>query len=390
MARKATVLTIFVSCPSDLSPEKKAILNVVDEVNRTLRASQEIQFEVWDWARDAMPGIAGTSQEQIDKQIPEHDVYLGMMWKRFGAPTEGSGSGTEHEFNNSRKSHLEKRQPSHVIFAFKTAIDSLAELDAAEFAKIDSFKKRLADDGLLYIPFKSQVELEKVLQMNLIKIALSWKPEESAPSDTHKETQPVTELTVVSDEDYADELGLLDLQETIEDSAREAGEQITSIGAALSDMGDSLRERTAELEAAKDEAGKVPVKIAKALINRAADDMERFARMARPMLDNAENNFARSLDAVLKLIALQGTTMTEEEKDELESLSDSLSELGESVLTADAQMLELATVVIGLPKLSVRFNKGRKQMLDFINSYSQMSASLRSSIKNTQNLIKQH
>ncbi len=365
-------------------------MNVVDEVNRTLRVSQEIQFEVWDWARDAMPGIAGTSQEQIDKQIPDHDVYLGMMWKRFGAPTEGSGSGTEHEFNNSRKSHLERRQPTHVIFSFKTAIDSLAELDAAEFTKIDSFKRQLAHDGLLYISFKSQVELEKVLQMNLIKIALSWKSEESVESHTQEGTRQVSELTTAYQDELADEPGLLDLQETIEDSARGAGEQITNIGEALSDMGESLRERTAELEAAKDEAGKIPVKIAKALINRAADDMERFARMARPMLVNAESSFARSLDAVPKLIAIHGTTLTEEDKDELEGLSDALSELGESVLSADAQMLELAEVVIGLPKLSVRFNKGRKQMLDFVDSYSQMSASLRSSIKNTQNLIRQH
>ena len=81
MARTVTTLTIFVSSPSDLEPERYAIQRVVESVNRSIRGSHDIQFEIWHWKDDAIPGVAETGQDQIDSQIPKHDVFLGMMWK---------------------------------------------------------------------------------------------------------------------------------------------------------------------------------------------------------------------------------------------------------------------------------------------------------------------
>ena len=40
----------------------------------------------------------GRPQGIINKQIGEYDIFIGMMWKRFGTPTGKAGSGTEEEF----------------------------------------------------------------------------------------------------------------------------------------------------------------------------------------------------------------------------------------------------------------------------------------------------
>ena len=115
MAKNIKSLTVFISSPSDVQPEREAVKVAIESTNRRQRSS-DIRFEPWAWEDDAVSGIGSTPQDVIDRQTPEYDVYIGIMWKRFGTPTSRAGSGTEHEFRFALNSYRSKNMPSHVMF----------------------------------------------------------------------------------------------------------------------------------------------------------------------------------------------------------------------------------------------------------------------------------
>jgi hypothetical protein len=88
---------VFLASPGDVSIEREALTRVVDEVNVTTGPLAQFSLEVVRWDTHTAPG-AGRPQHVINEQIPTYDVFVGVMWRRFGTPTGVAGSGTEEEF----------------------------------------------------------------------------------------------------------------------------------------------------------------------------------------------------------------------------------------------------------------------------------------------------
>ena len=55
-------------------------------------------LEAVRWESHCNPGVGSNVQSVINEQIGPTDIYVGIMWKRFGTPTGRAGSGTEEEF----------------------------------------------------------------------------------------------------------------------------------------------------------------------------------------------------------------------------------------------------------------------------------------------------
>jgi hypothetical protein len=47
------------------------------------------------------PQIGPKAQEVINKQIGQYHMFCGIMWNRFGTPTEIAASGTKEEFDGA-------------------------------------------------------------------------------------------------------------------------------------------------------------------------------------------------------------------------------------------------------------------------------------------------
>src|SRR6185503_17165509 len=94
---------VFVASPSDVSAERNALSSIVQEINQTVAAiapEKGIRLELVRWETHASPA-AGRPQGVINDQIGEYDIFVGIMWRRFGTPTAEAGSGTEEEFNRA-------------------------------------------------------------------------------------------------------------------------------------------------------------------------------------------------------------------------------------------------------------------------------------------------
>jgi hypothetical protein len=123
----AQTIRIFASSPGDVSKERDALGGAVQELNTTLRAlvpERGIQLELVRWETHTHPDMGEGPQAVVDEQLGhDFDLFVGMMWKRFGTPTREAGSGTEQEFRAAYAGWEERRRPAHILFYFSDAID---------------------------------------------------------------------------------------------------------------------------------------------------------------------------------------------------------------------------------------------------------------------------
>ena len=102
MARDERVITVLVASPSDLEPERSRLEEVIREFNIVWSKNLCLRLELVKWETHGFPGIGEDAQDVLNRQLgDDYDVFLGMMWTKFGTPTGRAGSGTEEEFNRA-------------------------------------------------------------------------------------------------------------------------------------------------------------------------------------------------------------------------------------------------------------------------------------------------
>ncbi len=90
-------INVFVASPGDVDLERDAVAKVVNEVNFALAIiapEKDTSLELKQWKTHVHPEM-GRPQGVINKQIGSYDIFIGLMWKRFGTATGVANSGTE-------------------------------------------------------------------------------------------------------------------------------------------------------------------------------------------------------------------------------------------------------------------------------------------------------
>ena len=86
--------TVFVSSPSDVAKERQVVADVIDEINLTHGKPMGYRLDLWKYEDRAHPS-ANKPQDLINEIIEPYQIFIGIMWKRFGTPTLVANSGTE-------------------------------------------------------------------------------------------------------------------------------------------------------------------------------------------------------------------------------------------------------------------------------------------------------
>lgn len=93
---------VFIASPGDVSKERDMLSQVVAEINQIHSKPLDYSLELLKWETHTAPG-AGRPQQVINEQIGPYDIFIGIMWRRFGTPTGVADSGTEEEFRIAYK-----------------------------------------------------------------------------------------------------------------------------------------------------------------------------------------------------------------------------------------------------------------------------------------------
>jgi Domain of unknown function (DUF4062) len=167
-------IRVFASSPSDVSDERQQLSVVVQELNATLRAlvpDRPTVVELIKWETHVHPDMGRDAQDVVSRQIPDYDVFLGIMWLRFGTPTQVAGSGTEEEFLDAHAGWQERRSPSHILFYFclqdYPAKEALKNID--QLAKVSKFQSELKNQGLVW-SYESHAAFADTVRPHLVSV----------------------------------------------------------------------------------------------------------------------------------------------------------------------------------------------------------------------------
>jgi hypothetical protein len=160
-----------VASPGDVQLERELVAGALAELNQTVGASNNLVLELVAWEKSARPEM-GRIQAVINHQIGEYDIFVGIMWRRFGTPSGTSGSGTEEEFRRAYASwHKSKRPNILLYFSEAVAPPPRTVAEAQQQLKVAEFREEVEGKGLTWSYSKPE-SFDDVVRQHLYQLLL--------------------------------------------------------------------------------------------------------------------------------------------------------------------------------------------------------------------------
>jgi len=193
MADIRKVLRIFLASPGDLSDERRAAKEFVDEINGQFANAFGYHVELVGW-EDTISGF-GRPQSIINAELEQCEFFIGLMWKRWGTPPDHSGpytSGFEEEFERSIQRRKKEGKPEISIFFKEVDFDLLGD-PGDELKKVIAFQKKLIDEKTVYYEkFPEVRDLERKIRRCVSNYVVRLQALESTQAASENQTQPDT------------------------------------------------------------------------------------------------------------------------------------------------------------------------------------------------------
>ncbi|TIM95253.1 MAG: hypothetical protein E5Y34_26685, partial [Mesorhizobium sp.] len=122
------------------------------------------------WETHSFPGVGIDAQDIINTQISDdYDIFIGIMWCRFGTPTKRAESGTIEEFLRAKTRYDKDQSSIKMMIYFKDEPLSPSKMNPEQLSKVNDFRESLGEEGFLYWSFKTPFEFEKFIRMHLTR-----------------------------------------------------------------------------------------------------------------------------------------------------------------------------------------------------------------------------
>jgi TIR domain/Domain of unknown function (DUF4062) len=182
-------IRVFVSSPGDVRAERDLLDGVVDEINRTMGDAGSFVLQLFKWERNVIPQIDQTPQGVIDNQMPDCDVYLGILRTRFGTPTGNYGSGTEQEFRAALERFNSQGRPWISFYFYNGPVELRSREEREQYDKVCEFRDELERKGVVGRYKKTRGSRDAFVEQvrtNLTKLVRQFT-DESEKADTLKD-----------------------------------------------------------------------------------------------------------------------------------------------------------------------------------------------------------
>ena len=168
----AKIIRLFLSSPGDVEGERKKVSDIVAQINRTVGDLFKVRLEVIEWKTHVAPDM-GRPQEVINDQIKDYDIFVGIMWKRFGTPSCKAESGTKEEFDIAYNNWQKFKQPRIFFYFSQKPYSPQNAKEAEQWVKVLHFKEDLAQKGLIF-EYLTLEKFAEYLREHLVKVLQKW------------------------------------------------------------------------------------------------------------------------------------------------------------------------------------------------------------------------
>ncbi len=173
MTKEVTQIIIFVSCPDDVKRLKQTVREVCEDITHGQGKTRNIQLKTIDWKKDVVPLITGEgAQSVINRQVQDYDydVYVGIMWKRFGEKQSNGLTPTEEEFEIAFDRNQKTKRP---VLQFYFQLDKFYSgnpYDANQALQVQEFKEKRIKPLGIHHGFKGNNEFRRKITVSLLYI----------------------------------------------------------------------------------------------------------------------------------------------------------------------------------------------------------------------------
>ena len=380
MAKTHTILEVFIASPGDVAPEREVLESIVDEFNLTWGDKHGVRLELLKWETHTRPSVGSDPQAVINEQIgDDFDIFLGIMWGKFGTATERGDSGTEEEFNRAIERHTTAPGSVQIMFYFKDAGIAPSKLDGEQIEKVKAFKKRVGEEcGGLYYQFESTEQFKTKARIHLSKAVQDWLEANSTDSGEptvtdaepvelpETEFNPLGNLDAVDDDDAED--GIIELVDMGAEAMESVVDVLEKMAVATRELGERFQQRTDEInkltQAAPD--GKPDRKATKRVANAAADDLELFVQRMAVEVPNfyEKNTFAMESFGKVALISTEDFV---EDPDEIAEAKESLTGYKDAITSSAGNLVTFRDTTKSMPRMTTAFNRARRRAVAILD-----------------------
>ena len=197
------VLHAFLASPGGLEEERKAIRDVVDEFNRLWADELGYQVDLVGW-EETVAGY-GRPQHLINQDVDRCDLFIGMIWRRWGTPPDSDGnfsSGFEEEFQRSMDRRERTGRPQVSLFFKEIPEDVMAD-PGDDLKRVLEFKEEvMAKRKILFQNFSTVRDMEDRARQCVTEYVKQVKSADTAPEpDEARARRPKTEPGTAQNEE---------------------------------------------------------------------------------------------------------------------------------------------------------------------------------------------
>lgn len=372
----ATVLRAFVASPGDVLDERAVLDEVVTELNVAWGNTIGVRIELVKWETHTYPSAGERVQQTITEQIgSDYDIFIGLMWTRFGTPTGEHGSGTEEEFRAALERYRADPNSVHIMFYFKNAPIAPNQLDPEQLARVHAFKKSLGSEGVYHWSFATTKEFANFVRLHLARVvqALSAKPTK------------VERPKLIKSNSDSDELGILDHVEAAEERLLRAGASLKRITEAMMDSAAALTRRSKEMNEAN-VVGGIGIREMKRMAGAVADDLDVFVQRVKIEIPVLRDNYAEGLRDVALSLALTSEDL-KIPIPQSKALQVTLQTNQNALQLYMRTVAEARLTVERLPRVTTILNRAKRRTFDVLNELEETTRAALQSIADALKLL---
>ena len=194
MTETFRLIRVFLASPGDLPEERRLAKNAVDEINKQIAPRLGFRVDLMAW-EETLPG-SGRPQDIINKELDTCELFIGMMWKKWGTPPAKRSiysSGFEEEFERSSLRCKETGKPEMATF-FKEIDPEFLKDPGEDLKKVIEFRDRLDSEKIIfYKKFKDAYELQRYVREKIIQYLIDLEKSivENQEEERAKSKKPI-------------------------------------------------------------------------------------------------------------------------------------------------------------------------------------------------------
>ncbi|AYA37368.1 DUF4062 domain-containing protein [Hymenobacter oligotrophus] len=370
MAKQITHVSLFLASPSDLSEERQSVQQVVDELNTLMRTTMSIHLDLLTWETDAYPSAGIDAQDVINNQIgSDYDIFIGMMWQRFGTPTGRAGSGTEEEFERAYSRFVETKGKTKIMLYFSSKPIPPDDINFDELSKVRSFKLRAQELGILHWAFNDNDSFQKMLKIHLanqIKDVVESLHTNINPNKYNNDSN-IESHSPEDIDNTEDENGYFDLLEIFLDNFSQIETTLTKMGEHIEDLGQQISRKANKLDTLNKSPNKSPNSY-RILFESTSSDIINYVNLTSIELPRFHDLFTNGIDAFSDALTIHESSGNKMEPQELEELIESIIGTKVNIYFASNSMVGFRDNVSQIPSAAKSLNRATRLLKNTLNN----------------------